>query len=66
MLNALADIGFMALGFWLASKLPWSASVALAIGFELFTLAMVRDNLALTVLMLVWPIDVVRAWQAGG
>ena len=65
-LNSLADIGFMALGFWLASKLPWWASVALAIGFELFTLAMVRDNLTLNVLMLVWPIDAVRAWQAGG
>ena len=55
----------MALGFWLASKLPRWANVALAIGFELFTLAMVRDYLAL-VLMLVWPIDAVRAWQAGG
>ena len=65
-LNSLADIGSMALGFWLASKLPRWASVALAIGFELFTLAMVRDNLTLDVLMLVWPIDSVRAWQAGG
>ncbi len=63
-LNSLADIGFMALGFWLAGKLLWWASVALAI--ELFTLAMVRDNLTLNVLMLVWPIDAVRAWQAGG
>ena len=65
-INSLSDIGFMALGFWIASKLPWKASLALAIGFELFTLYMIRDNLTLNVLMLVWPLDAVRTWQAGG
>ena len=55
----------MALGFWIASKLPVWASVVMAIAFELFTLAMIRDNLALNVLMLVWPLDAVRSWQAG-
>ena len=65
-LNSLSDIGFMALGFWIASKLPWWASVALALVFELFTLALIRDNLTLNVLMLVWPLDAVRQWQAGG
>ena len=64
-INSLADIGFMALGFWIASKLPVWASVAMAIGFELFTLLMIRDNLTLNILMLVWPLDVVRAWQGG-
>ncbi len=64
-INSLADIGFMALGFWIASKLPVWASVAIAIAFELFTLAMIRDNLALNVLMLVWPIESIRHWQAG-
>ena len=63
--NSLADIGFMALGFVIASRLPAWASVALAIVFELFTLAMIRDNLTLNVLMLVWPLDAVRVWQAG-
>ena len=65
-LNSLSDIGFMALGFWLASKLPVWASVALALAFELFTLAMIRDNLTLNVVMLVWPLEAIRAWQAGG
>ena len=65
-LNSLSDIGFMALGFWIASKLPWRASLVLALAFELFTLAMIRDNLTLNVLMLVWPLDAVRQWQAGG
>jgi len=64
-LNSLADIGFMALGFVLASRLPAWASVTLAIAFELFSLAMIRDNLTLNVLMLVWPVDAIRVWQAG-
>jgi len=63
-INSLADLGFMALGFWIASKLPWKASLALAIAFELFTLLMIRDNLTLNVLMLVWPIDAIREWQS--
>jgi hypothetical protein len=65
-INSLADIGFMALGFWIASRLPWKASLAMAIAFELFTLFMIRDNLTLNVLMLVWPLEAVRQWQAGG
>ncbi len=65
-INSLADIGFMALGFLIASRLPAWASVVLALGFELFTLAMIRDNLTLNVLMLVWPVDAIRLWQAGG
>jgi hypothetical protein len=61
--NSLSDLGFMALGFLLASRLPVWASVTLAIAFELFTLAMIRDNLTLNVLMLVWPVDAIRRWQ---
>ena len=65
-INSLSDIGFMALGFWIASRLPWWASLLLGLAFELFTLAMIRDNLALNVLMLVWPLEAIRMWQAGG
>lgn len=64
-LNSVADIGWMSLGFLLARKLPIWASVAMFAGFELLTLATIRDNLTLNVVMLVAPIDAVRAWQAG-
>jgi hypothetical protein len=63
-INSLADIGSMAFGFWLARKLPWPATLVLAIGFELMTLWVIRDNLALNILMLVWPIEAIRQWQA--
>lgn len=64
-LNSLCDIGWMAFGFWAAGRLPAWATITLAIGFELMTLAIIRDNLTLNVLMLVWPIDAIRIWQAG-
>ena len=64
--NSLADIGFMALGFWIASKLRVWAGVVMAIAFELFTLALIRDNLTLNIVMLLWPLDAIRTWQAGG
>ena len=63
--NSMADIGWMVIGFWLAARLPWKASLAFALAFELFTLAMIRDNLTLNVLMLVWPVDAIRVRQAG-
>lgn len=63
--NSLADIGWMAFGFWIASRLPAGVTIVLAIGFELMTLALIRDNLTLNVLMLAWPIDAVRTWQGG-
>ena len=64
--NSVADIGFMVLGFWLASRLPVWLIVAIAVFFELFTLWWIRDNLTLNVLMLVWPVDAIRVWQGGG
>nr|WP_233222089.1 DUF2585 domain-containing protein [Sphingomonas deserti] len=64
-LNSVADIGWMSLGFALARRLPLGVTILLAIGFELLTLAIIRDNLTLNVLMLVAPIDAIRIWQAG-
>lgn len=65
-LNSMSDIAMMGLGFWLARKLPWQATVALAVILELVPLYVIRDNLLLNVWMLVAPNAQVRAWQAGG
>jgi hypothetical protein len=64
-LNSASDVAMMALGFLAARRLPMWASVALVIGLELFTLAVIRDNLTLNVWMLLWPTDFIRTWQAG-
>ncbi len=63
-INSVADILAMMLGFFLASRLPVWASVALVIGFEALTMYLIRDGLALNVLMLISPLDAVRDWQA--
>ncbi len=65
-INSVSDIGWMVAGFVVASRLPAWASVGLAIAFELFTLWTIRDNLTLNVVMLFWPLEAIRQWQAGG
>jgi hypothetical protein len=63
--NVVADIAAMILGFWLAARLPVWATVALILLFEATTIWLIRDGLALNVLMLLYPLDGVAAWQAG-
>jgi hypothetical protein len=62
-LNSAADIAFMAIGFLLAARLPVWATVAIAVLFELFVGAVIRDNLTLNVIMLLWPLAAIREWQ---
>jgi hypothetical protein len=63
-LNSVSDIVAMVLGFVLASRLRTWMSVAVVIGLELFLLMAIRDNLALNILMLIYPVDAVREWQS--
>jgi hypothetical protein len=65
-LNSAMDTVWMAVGFLLAWRLPVWLIVALAITAELFTGYVIRDNLTLNVIMLVWPVDAIKAWQGGG
>lgn len=64
-LNSAADIAAMMAGFVLASRLPVLVTVVAAIAMELAVGWLIRDNLVLNVLMLVWPLESVRVWQAG-
>ncbi len=64
--NSLGDMGSCLLGFVFASCVRWYWSVSLYLVTELVMLYMIRDNLTLNVLMLVWPIDAVREWQSLG
>jgi hypothetical protein len=65
-LNSVADIGAMAIGFGLAARLPVRVIVALIVVMELGVGYLIRDNLTLNILMLIYPLEAVRLWQAGG
>ncbi|MBD9389456.1 DUF2585 domain-containing protein [Agrobacterium sp. AGB01] len=62
-LNSAMDTVFMALGFFFAARMPVWVTVAVAVVFELFTGWLIRDNLTLNVIMLLWPIDAIKEWQ---
>lgn len=63
--NSVADIFAMIFGFWLARVLPVWASILLFVLAEAVTIWLIRDGLILNVLMLAWPLEAVRQWQAG-
>lgn len=63
--NSTSDIAFMIIGFFIASKLPWKITLAAAIVMELLALYVIRDNLTLNVIMLLYPLEVIKNWQAG-
>jgi hypothetical protein len=65
-LNSLCDMLWCAAGFFLASRLPVWASVALVAFMELLVLYFIRDNLTLNIVMLLFPLEAIKRWQHGG
>jgi hypothetical protein len=64
--NSFGDGVAMLAGFFLAARLPVPVSVAIVIGMEALAAWMIRDNLLMNVIMLVWPIEALREWQMQG
>jgi len=65
-LNSVSDILAMIVGFLLAARLPIWMSIAILVALELFVGYWIRDNLALNIIMLLWPLDTIREWQGSG
>lgn len=64
--NSAFDILAMVAGFLFAAHFPAWAAIAATVGLEIFVGYFIRDNLALNIIMLVYPIEAIRVWQAGG
>ena len=63
--NVMGDILACALGFALARQIGLRWSVVIVVVTELMLLIWIRDNLLLNIVMLIWPIEAIRIWQAG-
>jgi len=63
--NSIFDILCCALGFVLARWIGWRGSVVVFLVTELVMLALIRDNLTLNVVMLLYPIQAIKNWQMG-
>jgi len=64
-LNSLSDVLWCMLGYRVAVALPAWKVLGIFVAFELITLAFIRDNLTLNVIMLLWPMEAIKAWQVG-
>lgn len=64
-LNSFGDLSAMIFGFFFASRLPVWATVVIALVFELLAGYVIRDNLSLNIIMLLWPTEFIKNWQMG-
>lgn len=64
-INSISDILAMVLGFYLASRLPAGLTIMLALAMEVIVGALIRDNLTLNIIMLLWPLEAIKTWQGG-
>ena len=65
-INSIADIVCCGSGFLIAYKLRFWRSLILFVLTELILILTIRDSLIINVIMLLFPLDVIKQWQMGG
>jgi hypothetical protein len=63
--NSVMDIVAMIAGFVVAARIPVWTTILIAVAIEASLAYWIRDNLALNILMLIYPLEAVRRWQSG-
>ncbi|BCX15125.1 MAG: UPF0314 protein [Candidatus Parcubacteria bacterium] len=62
-INSVFDVLFMVVGFLIAAFMPVWFTILFIIVLELFLLYMIRDNLILNLIMLIFPSQAILQWQ---
>jgi hypothetical protein len=62
--NSVGDVAACALGVWIAARIGCRWSIAFFLGIEVLLLVWIRDSLLLNVLMLIYPVEWIKNWQA--
>ena len=65
-LNSVGDIITALAGFLLTARLPVYVTVIGVLAIEVALAFLIRDNLSLNILMLLYPFEAIRIWQSGG
>lgn len=61
--NSMGDILGMIVGFGIAWKLPPTLTAVGAVLLDLALMLIIRDSLAINIIMLIHPIEAIRRWQ---
>lgn len=64
--NATGDVLSCIIGFYFARAVGWKIALATFILTELVLLVVMRDNLTINVIMLIYPIEALKQWQTAG
>lgn len=63
--NSLGDILTCVIGFVIAQRLGFRRTALVFAVTEIVLLVWIKDSLLLEILMLIYPIDAIKAWQLG-
>ena len=64
--NSIGDILSMIVGFLISARLPVWVTVFLFLASEVLLFVLLRDNLLLNIIMLIYPMEWIRQLQTGG
>jgi len=64
--NSFGDVLSCTAGFLVAHKLAFWRSLFLFALVEIILISTIRDSLLINIIMLIHPIEVIKAWQTGG
>lgn len=63
-INSIGDVLAMIAGFLIAYKKPLWLSVAVFFALEIMLAVIIKDNLSLNIIMLLYPIEAIKFWQS--